>query len=439
MPPKSKGKGGNASKGGWQRDGAAKTVSIHEFLASSGVGTPSAATTSAGGVGTEVGALQALVTALANPTSQSLYNRAQGPPRTIKLESAEDERRMVAAYALLTAKEADDERLRITKMVEEGVKARLGSPEKSEKKSGGKKKKAKVAVPEQETCSETEESEVPESPVPKKPSRGSMYRKKKKEELDSLQEQLPALLEFRDTVMRLLGDDKVGGSDDESGGAGSGGLIMRHLRRANRTYQLATPSPREKVTPSATKIGTTGTSKGTKPASRDLKFRDLDQDTSLSDTGSESSSKMKAMLAHFAKPTPGPTPKTIPRKLSPIKLFEATLDSLRGAGSLVNKEMFPEPTERYAKQLTPADITMVKPVVDKLMAMMEKAAKAMKQKRQEADLAAKTMIVDGLGCHIGYRVPRGMKLELYLASIIVWLIRAETDFTRDPFTALLIP
>ena len=130
MPPKNKGKGGQSSKGGWNGGGGAKPVALKEFLASNGVGTPSTGSTSVGGVGAEVGALQTLVAALAHPSSQLSHSRTQGPPRTIKLESLEDERRMVAAYMLLKEKEAEEERGRLAMLIEEGVKARLGSPQK---------------------------------------------------------------------------------------------------------------------------------------------------------------------------------------------------------------------------------------------------------------------------------------------------------------------
>jgi hypothetical protein len=77
-------------------------------------------------------------------------------------------------------------------------------------------------------------------------------------------------------------------------------------------------------------------------------------------------------------------------------------------------------------------------VVGKLTTITEKAAKAMKTKQVEADLAAKSMIVDGLGDHIEYRMPRGMDLGLYLASLVVWLMRARTNFTQDPYMEQLI-
>ena len=59
----------------------------------------------------------------------------------------------------------------------------------------------------------------------------------------------------------------------------------------------------------------------------------------------------------------------------------------------------------------PTDIKIVTPMVEKLIAKMEGAAKAMKSKRTAADKAAKSMITDGLGDHIGYRMPRGMDFE----------------------------
>ena len=125
-------------------------------------------------------------------------------------------------------------------------------------------------------------------------------------------------------------------------------------------------------------------------------------------------------------------------KLSPKQLFDATLDSLKGAALLVNTKKFPRPDEKYTKSFSKADTEIVAPIVAKLIAMMEKASKAMKAKRAEADKAALSMIVDGLGEHIEYRKPRGMTLNLYLTSVVVWLVRARTNFSQDPFLAMLI-
>ena len=418
MPPKGKGKGGKTSKGGWRGDGGSKTVSLNEFLASSGGGLPSTVSAGVGSGGTDLGALQTLVTALANPSSQSLHSRTPGPPRTIKLESADEERRMVAAYALLREKEAMDEKNRIRQLVEEGVKARLGSPMKSPvvKRSASKNKKAKVddEIELPETSSETE---GPETPEPVQPSRGAKHRKKLREELSSLRDAMPALLEFKESMMELLTAEKAGGSDDESAGAKSGGPMMRHLRRAHRTYtQQTTPTP-SPLGGTAQSVEPGKSSRTKRSASRALNGNDLDKDTNPSDSGSEGSTKMKALWDHFASdnPTPKSTDKkTIPKKQSPLNRFKATLDSLRGAGMMVDKEKFPIPDEKYAKTLSATDIDVTTPMVNKITTIMENAAMAMKVKRKEADLAAKSMIVDGLGDHLGYRVPRGMKLDLYL-------------------------
>ena len=70
--------------------------------------------------------------------------------------------------------------------------------------------------------------------------------------------------------------------------------------------------------------------------------------------------------------------------------------------------------------------TMIEIVAPIVMRLMEKAAKAAKTKRAEADLAAHSMAVDGLGDHVGYRMPQGMKLNLYLTSVVVWLILLKT-------------
>lgn len=446
MPPKGKGKGGKSSKGGWRSDGGTKTVSLDEFLASSGGGLPSTVSAGVGSGGTDLGVLHTLVTALANPASQSLHSRTPGPPRTIKLASADEERRLVAAYALLKEKEAMDEKNRIRQLVDEGMKARLGSPEKNPgvKQSARKNKKAKVDIVEDLTETSSE-AEGPESPGPLQPSRGAKHRKKLREELSSLRDALPALMEFKETMMELLTADKAGGSDDDSAGAKSGGTVMRQLRRAYRTYTqqtTPTPSPLGTADQSVAAKEPKGMSSRTKrTASRALNGNDLDKDTDPSDTGSEGSTKMRALWEHFKSDTPTPSStekKTIPKKQSPINYFKATLDSLKGAGMLVDKEKFPIPDEKYAKTLSATDIDVVAPMVKKITTIMGKAAMAMKTKRKEADLAAKSMIVDGLGDHIGYRMPRGMDLSLYLASLLVWLMRAKIDFGQDPYMEQLI-
>ena len=90
------------------------------------------------------------------------------------------------------------------------------------------------------------------------------------------------------------------------------------------------------------------------------------------------------------------------------------------------------------KTLSATDIDVATPMVKKITTIMVKPSMAMKTKRKEADLAAKSMIVDGLGDHIGYCMPRGMDLSLYLASPLVWLMRARIDFGQDPCMAQLI-
>ena len=220
---------------------------------------------------------------------------------------------------------------------------------------------------------------------------------------------------------------------------------MRQLRRAYRTYTqqtTPTPSPLGTADQSVAAKEPKGMSSRTKrTASRALNGNDLDKDTDPSDTGSEGSTKMRALWEHFKSdtPTPSSTEKmTIPKKQSPINYFKATLDSLKGAGTMVDKEKFPIPDEKYAKTLSATDIDVVAPMVKKITTIMGKAAMAMKTKRKEADLAAKSMIVDGLGDHIGYRMPRGMDLSLYLASLLVWLMRAKIDFGQDPYMEQLI-
>ena len=54
------------------------------------------------------------------------------------------------------------------------------------------------------------------------------------------------------------------------------------------------------------------------------------------------------------------------------------------------------------------------------------------------DLAAQSMIVDGLAEHVGLRVHRGMDIKQYLGVFFIWLLRAGVNLTRDPYTERLL-
>ena len=69
---------------------------------------------------------------------------------------------------------------------------------------------------------------------------------------------------------------------------------------------------------------------------------------------------------------------------------------------------------------------------------MVKAAKSMKIKKADADLGAQTMLTEGLGDTIGYRIPRSVNTESYIAVLLIWLIQAGVDLTGDPYTNFLL-
>ncbi len=62
----------------------------------------------------------------------------------------------------------------------------------------------------------------------------------------------------------------------------------------------------------------------------------------------------------------------------------------------------------------------------------------MKTKRMDAKLSAQTMLTEGLGDAIGYRILKGAKIESYMSVLLIWLIQAGVDLTGDPYTNFLL-
>ena len=177
-----------------------------------------------------------------------------------------------------------------------------------------------------------------------------------------------------------------------------------------------------------------GMSSKANAASRHLRAQ-FETSTDEPSETSGSSDLMQALRGHFVT-TPSPsTKKTIPKKQTPIALFQAILDSLRG----VDEKDHPIPDEKLFKKLaTKLNLAKVKPLVDNLQGAMVNAAKAMKKKRADADLSAQTMLTEGLGDTIGFRIPRGVDTESYIAVLLIWLIQAGVDLTADPYTNFLL-
>lgn len=48
------------------------------------------------------------------------------------------------------------------------------------------------------------------------------------------------------------------------------------------------------------------------------------------------------------------------------------------------------------------------------------------------------MLTEGLGDTIGFRIPRGVDTESYIAVLLIWLIQAGVDLTADPYTDFLL-
>ena len=441
MPPKgAKGKGGaRSSKGGYHERGGGDTISFSDFMASNGTGatTPANPATTVG-VGAEASALQQIAAHLQQSTPGGNTFKP-GTLKTVKFNSVAEQQRMVMAMSLLKEKEARDEGVRIQTMVQAGIKAHLGSPKRTVTPPGKGKQKQKTQEVDEASEDETGDDSSAEQTGLIPSSRNAKHKKRQREEYRLLKDMVPALKSFHETVSGMLSGERVVESDDEGDGTGVAGFLRR-IRSANREYHQATPSPQGKLSDRNPKQGdpVKGMRGKANVASRHLHAQ-FETSTDEPSETSGSSDLMQALRGHFVT-TPSPsTKKTIPKKQTPIALYKAILDSLRGAAEMVDVKDHPIPDGKLFKKLaTKPNLAKVKPLVDNLQGAMVNAAKAMKKKRADADLSAQTMLTEGLGDTIGFRIPRGVNTESYIAVLLIWLIQAGVDLTGDPYTNFLL-
>jgi hypothetical protein len=441
MPPKgAKGKGGaRSSKGGYHERGGGDTISFSDFMASNGTGatTPANPATTVG-VGAEASALQQIAAALQQTPRGDTFK--PGTLKTVKFNSVAEQQRMVMAMSLLKEKEAKDEDVRFKAMVQAGIKAHLGSPKRTVTPPGKGKQKQKTQEVDEASEDETGDDSSAEQTGLTSSSRNAKHKKRQREEYRLLKDTVPALRSFYEEVSGMLDDDRGTESDDEVKGSGVA-RIMRRIRSAKREYRNTTPSPKGKLGNRSPSQGdpVKGMSSKANVASRRLRDQ-LDTSTDApSETSGGSSDLMQALRGHFVTPPSPSTKQTIPKKQTPIALFQAILDSLKGAAEMVDVKDHPIPDGKLFKKLaTKPNLAKVKPLVDNLQGVMVKAAKAMKTKRTDADLSAQTMLTEGLGDTIGYRIPRSVNTESYIAVLLIWLIQAGVDLTGDPYTNFLL-
>ena len=440
MPPKgAKGKGGaRSSKGGFHERGGGGTISFSDFMASNGTGatTPANPATTVG-VGAEASALQQIAAALQQTPRGDTFK--PGTLKTVKFNSVAEQQRMVMAMSLLKEKEARDEGVRIQTMVQAGIKAHLGSPKRTVTPPGKGKQKQKTQEVDEASDDETGDDSSAEQTGLIPSSRNAKHKKRQREEYRLLKDMVPALKSFHETVSGMLSGERVVESDDEGDGTGVAGFLRR-IRSANREYHQATPSPQGKLSDRNPKQGdpVKGMRGKANVASRHLHAQ-FETSTDEPSETSGSSDLMQALRGHFvATPSPS-TKKTIPKKQTPVALFQAILDSLKGAAEMVDEKDHPIPDGKLFKKLaTKPNLAKVKPLVDNLQGVMVKAAQSMKKKRADADLSAQTMLTEGLGDTIGFRIPRGVNTESYIAVLLIWLIQAGVDLTGDPYTNFLL-
>jgi hypothetical protein len=440
MPPKgAKGKGGaRSSKGGYRERSGGDTISFSDFMASNGTGatTPANPATTVG-VGAEASALQQIAAAL---QSTPVVNTSQpGTLKTVKFNTMAEQQRMVMAMSLLQEKEKKDEEVRFKAMVQAGIKAHLGSPKRTVTPPGKGNKNKNTQEVDEASEDETGDDSSAEQTGLISSSRNAKHKKRQREEYRLLKETVPALRSFYEEVSGMLGDDRGTESDDEVKGSGVA-RFMRRIRSAEREYRQATPSPQGKLGNRNPKQGdpVKGMSSKANVASRHLHAQ-FETSTDAPSEASGSSDLMQALRGHFVTAPSPSTKKTLPTKQTPIARYKAILDSLKGAAEMVDVKDHPIPDEKLFKKLaTKLNLANIKPLVVNLQGAMAKAAKAMKTKRTDAELSAQTMLTEGLGDAIGYRILKGAKIESYMSVLLIWLIQAGIDFAADPYTNLLL-
>ena len=117
------------------------------------------------------------------------------------------------------------------------------------------------------------------------------------------------------------------------------------------------------------------------------------------------------------------------KKMTPKERLTNLAESIKGAATAIDKELYPFPTA------TPKDVTNLKQYTTTVMKMMEKfdATVSTRGAEQGSTKASRTFITEGLGSCIGYTPARGQTTENYLTVVLMWLILGGTDFTQDIF------
>jgi hypothetical protein len=139
---------------------------------------------------------------------------------------------------------------------------------------------------------------------------------------------------------------------------------MRRIRSAERGVRQATsPSPQGKLGNRNPKQGDPVKGMGSKAnvASRHLHAQfETSTDAPSETSGSSYSDLMQALRGHFVTTPSSSTKKTIPNKQTPIALFQAILDSLKGAAEMVDVKEHPTPGIRI-RRISPDSMAALRP------------------------------------------------------------------------------
>jgi hypothetical protein len=156
------------------------------------------------------------------------------------------------------------------------------------------------------------------------------------------------LRSFYEKVSGMLSGERDTESDNEVNGTGvqchvqchdivAG--VLRRIRWASREYmyQQATPSPQGKLRDRSPSQGdpAKGMSSKTKNAASRRLHDQLDPSPDVPSETSGSSDLMQALRGHFVAEPSSSTKKKLPHKKTPINLYQAILDSLKGAADII--------------------------------------------------------------------------------------------------------
>ena len=258
-------------------------------------------------------------------------------------------------------------------------------------------------------------SDSDEPPIPTATAKGRRRQERRIRQKEREKQYLGALVGLTDTLKSVMTGT---GSDGEDESQAGGGKLKRIIRHGLREVEKVTPAKPPPLTPKKSKKAGPGP----------LSFREAEEEgeasgRTLPGTAADSFQALKQL--YVAPVTVTAVKKT--KKMTPKERLTNLAESIKGAATAIDKELYPFPTA------TPKDVTNLKQYTTTVMKMMEKfdATVSTRGVKKGSGQVSRTFITEGLGSCIGYTPARGQTTENYLTVVLMWLILGGTDFTQD--------